>query len=570
MNYIELYHSKIQSGEILVSNKIRTQMDKLMYLLKYPTENYIDHIGIDGEIYHREYFVFDQHYAELPILFIEQFCYHLDGKFAGKKIKLELWQKAIISALYGFISKDNSYRKHRRLHLYIARKNGKTILSACLILYELLAGGEKGAQCYSAATKRDQAKIPWNMAKRMIERSPVLRKRLDTLVTGIYSKPLRDNNYETVSKESQKLDGLSAHVSHIDELHAIKDDNLIDVLWDSTKIRTQPIELITTTMGMERSATFDKVYEADERVLNGITIDPRLLVFCYELDEESEWSDIRYAVKANPNLGVSLSVNDLHAEIEKAKNDPTKLINLLCKSFNVRQNSRHAWLSFETLNNEEIYTEEQLRKFDNTVVIGGFDLSRVNDLTAFSTMLFDRERQKIIIKTQYWATKKYIESDVNQKVPLKSWVRQGYIRESGIDLINYHDITEYIQSEFEKYGYMYQYINYDAYSAGYLIEELESIGYSRQHVLIKTHQGFQTLSVPMQEMEANLKSKMIIYQNNPVTKWCLSNVELMMDRNGNYMPKKGSYERKIDGVATILNCYVSLCKNKEFFLGEGV
>ena len=569
MNYIEEYYSKILAGDILVSQKIRTQMDRLIDLIRNPESNYIDHYGIDGEVYRREQYCFDEQYANIPIAFIEQFCIHLDGEFSGKKIKLELWQKAIISALYGFVSVETGHRKHKRLHLYIARKNGKTILSAAIIIYELIAGGEKGAQCYSAATKRDQAKIPWDMAKRMIEKNPVLKKRLVALVNGIYTKPYRDSKYEPVSKESQKLDGLAAHLSHIDELHAIKDDNIIDVLWDSSKVRTQPIELITTTMGVERSSTFDKIYEADERFLNNIIQDPRLLVFCYELDDESEWSDIRNAIKANPNLGVSLSINGLYEEIQKAKTDSTKLINLLCKSFNVRQNSRHAWLTFDTLNNEETYTDDELLKFKNTVVIGGLDLSRVNDLTAFTTMLFDVERQKIVVKTQYWATRKYLDSDVNQRIPLRTWEKLGLIRASGEDLINYKDVSEYIYEQFDKYGYMYQHINYDAYSAGYLIEELESMGYSRQHVLIKTHQGFQTLSVPMQEMEANLKSKDLIYLNNPVTKWCLSNVELVTDRNGNYMPKKGSYERKIDGVATILNCYVSLCKNKDYYLGKG-
>lgn len=557
MTYLQEYYEQITNGNILVGKKIKNQIEKLVYLIEHPEENYIIHY--DGT---KEYFEYDESYAERPIAFIETFCKHVEGsEYAGNPIKLELWQKAMISALYGFIGIKSRHRKHRRLHLYIGRKNGKTLIAGCIIIYEMLLGGERGAKCYTGATKRDQAKIAWDMVKLIIKQSPVLSRKFDITINGIYLKPFRDTSFLPLSKESKKMDGKNVHFSHIDELHAITDSNIIDVLWDGTKSRTQPIEFITTTMGTERQSTFDEIYDSDSNVLAGDWKDPRLLVFCYELDKEEEWKDIKNAWKANPNLGVSQSINQFYEEVEKAKDDKKKLINLLCKSFNVRQNSKHSWLTYDELDNKEVY---DLEDFRDQIVIGGFDLSRTGDLTAFNIMMFDKKKEKIVNHTMYWATTKYVKRTV--KVPMAQWVKDGYVRESGSELIDYHDVVDYVQEIVAQYGFRFMYIHYDSYSAGYLINDLESLGYSKDHVLIKTFQGAKTLSIPMQEFEANLKQKVVSYQNNPVTKWCLSNVELEKDRNGNYMPKKGSYERKIDGVATILNCYVGYIKNRTYFM----
>jgi len=557
MNYIRKYYHEMTSGKVLVGIKVKKQYEKLIYLLDNPKKNVI--IQFDGK---KENYIYDDEKVEVVIDFIEQFCKHVKGPLAGKFIKLELWQKALIASLYGFVEKDTGFRRYKRMHLFIGRKNGKTILAACIIIYELLMGGELGAECYTGATKRDQAKIAWDMAKLIIRTNPILERRFRITVNGLYIKPYSDSFFKPISKESKKLDGLNAHITHIDELHAITDNNIIDVMWDSTKSRNQPIEIITTTMGTERNSTFDDIYEYDSKVIDNIYNDDRLLVFCYELDSEKEWSNIKNAFKANPNLGISQSINGLYEEIEKAKSDKTKLVNLLCKSFNIRQTNAHAWLTFDELNNENIF---DISKFKDPVVIGGFDLSRTGDMTAFTTLLFDKETHKIIADTMYWVTQKYVDSA--KKVPFTRWIADGYVRISGDELINYHDITEYVMEKVEL-GYIYQFINYDRWSAGYLVNELESLGFAKKYCLIATAQGAQTLSVPMQELEADMKMKKIIYQNNPVTKWCLSNVELEEDRNGNYMPIKGSRQQKIDGVATILNCYVSYIENTNYLWGD--
>jgi len=565
MNYIRKYYEEIQKKHIVVSKLVKKQIEKLIYLLDHPEENYIEHIDLEGKK-EKEYFVFDEKAAFKPIDFIETFCLHLKGPFAGKPLILELWQKAVISSLYGFVSKDTGFRKYQKLHLYVGRKNGKTILAASLIIYELLVGGEPGAECYTSSTRREQSKIAWSMAKQMIQKSPVLQPRFRITVNGIYTKPYSDNSYIPLSKDSKKLDGANAHFSHIDELHAITDTNTIDVIWDSTKSRNQPIEFITSTMGLERQKTFDEVFENDVNVLNDIYTNDRLLVFVYQLDKESEWEDFRCWQKANPNLGVSYPISRLQEDVQNAKDDKADLKNLLAKSFNVRQTGRHSWLTFEELNNEEVY---DLGQFKDAVVIGGFDLSRTGDMTAWTTLLFDKENKKIIAETKYWITQKYFEEGKKEGLPFEQWLDKDYLRVAGENLIDYRHIVDYVYKDlFEKRGWMFRFINYDAWSASYLVKDLAALGYTEKHVLKPTRQGAQTLSVPIQELEANLKEKKLVYQNNPITKWCLSNAEVEMDRNGNYLLVKGNPKRKIDGVATILNAYVSLIEYKEEFLGD--
>ena len=564
MNYIRAYYEEIQKKHVVVPETIKKQIEKLIYLLDNPEENYIDHLELDGST-RREFYIFDEKKANKPIAFIERFCRHVEGPLAGKPMKLELWQKAIISSLYGFVSIDTGFRKYQRLHLYIARKNGKTILSACLIIYEILFGGEIGAKCYTSSTKREQSKYAWNMARLIIKKNSILDKEFDITVNGIYKKPYRDSCYLPLSKESKKLDGANAHFSHVDELHAIVDKNIIDVMWDSTRSRNQPIEFITSTMGFERGKAFDEIYEYDMKVLYDIKQNDRLLIWCYQLDKEEEWKDFKCWQKANPNLGISVSINWLQQEVQKAKDNPTDLKNLLAKSFNVRQTNRSAWLNFEDIKNEEVY---DINQFDNTDVIGGFDLSRIGDMTAWTTLMFDRKNKKVIAETMYWITQKTYDILQTKHVPVDEWLRHGYLRISGEVQINYRDIIDYVFEMIEKHGWVYNLINYDAWSAGYLVEDLASLGFSKKYVLIPTRQGAQTLSIPIQEVEAFMKSKKLVYQNNPITRWCFCNAEVEIDRNGNKMLVKGNEYQKIDGVATIVNCFVSLVTNKSYFLGD--
>jgi len=245
------------------------------------------------------------------------------------------------------------------------------------------------------------------------------------------------------------------------------------------------------------------------------------------------------------------------------------------KDFNIRGIDNRAWMEYDEINNEEVYSEEELRKFDNTVVLGSYDLSRTQDMTAVNTLLFDKERKKPIAITMYWVTQEFLDAQkrpdqAGNYVPWDAWIERGLVRVSGTNAIDYHDIANYILSNHKKYGWIYQYINYDAWSAVYLVEELAAMGFSKEECQIPTQQGYKTLSVPMQTLQTDLKEKVLCYQNNDVTKWCFTNVEMVQDRNGNIMPKKVNDQRhrKIDGMAAILNTYVSFCQNRDYYLGK--
>lgn len=549
-NYIVRYHQEIKSGKVNVSKKVSSQMNMLMKDLEEIKSG-------------ASKWDFDIRKGNRVISFIETFCIHVKGRLANKRYKLELWQKAILHALFGLVHKETGLRRYRELHLFVGRKNSKTLFAACIMIYLMFKDGEFGPECYSAATKRDQAAISWNMAKLIIKKGP-LRNYFDQTVNGIYVKPYRDSFWQPVSKESRKLDGFNAHAVLVDELHAINDSNMISVLKDGQKSRTQPLLLITTTMGIDRLSTFDDVYDYDEKVLNGTFVDDRKLIFCYELDSEEEWDDIKALQKANPNLGISIPIEQIQEEINEVINDPKQKINFLTKTCNIRQTGTKAWLTFEELNNTAVV---DISNFEDPIVIGGFDLSRTNDMTAFSTLIFDSEKNKIIAETMYWITRKYYEAN-RKDVPFQLWIENGYLRLSGDDLINYHDITQYVYKNVMEKDWKYRFINYDAWSANYLIEELAQYGFAKKHVLIATRQGYQTLSVPMQVLESDLRNKKLVYQDNPITKWNLSNVELLVDSNGNYMPNKANPKKKIDGFATILNAYVSYCENQTYFMNS--
>lgn len=552
INFIERYWEQIQNGKIKVSKKVYIQMQRLIKLLD----------DVNDETCKWD---FDIKKGNRAISFIETWCVHVEGALAGRRMKLSLWQKAIVQALFGFVDRVTRFRKYNHLDLYVARKNGKTLLAACIMIYAMFKDGELGAKCYSAATKRDQAAISWEVAKLVIQKGP-LKKYFDITINGIYVKPYRDSLWQPLSKDSKKLDGLNVHCALIDELHAIKDINMYDVIKDGMKARNQPILLITTTMGEITAGLFDDVYEEDSNILNGLIENERKLIFCYELDSKDECYDISALQKANPNLGISLSIEKFEDEIKIIKASPDKLPNWLRKTCNIKESSKSSWLSFEHINNEKVY---DLKQFDNTVVLGGFDLSRTGDMTAFNIMYFDPVTKTDINETMYWITDDFLKESIKRDGPFEKWVNLGYVRVSGTNLINYRDITDYVMEKVSNNGLIFENILYDSYSAQYLIEELASYGFSKKSCLVPVIQGYRTLSVPMQTLHARLKDKKTTYQNNPVTKWCLSNVELVQDRNGNWMPIKGQGDRnrKIDGFSVILNCYVGLCDKMEYLLG---
>lgn len=540
-NPIIEYWNKIESGEEIVSAKVRRVYKKLVDDIHDPASEY-------------EY---SAERANHAIEFVENFCKHSKGKMGGKPFILELWQKAMTAAAFGFIHKIDETRKYRELILIIARKNGKSAYASAIALYMLVADGEPGPEVVSAATKKDQAKIVWLESKRMVSKSPVLRKRIRSLVAELLSD-FNDGSYKPLSSDSNTLDGLNVHCSVIDELHAIEDKNLYDVIIDGMSAREQPLSIITTTAGTVREGIFDIKYEEVERIINGYDDpdgykDEHVLPIVYELDKRSEWTNPKKWKKANPGLGTIKNTAELERKVNKAKANPLLVTNLLTKDFNIRETSSESWLTFEQLDNKATFDIKQLQP---NYGIGGADLSSTTDLTAACALFQLPDDDTIYYTYMYWLPEDLLEKRAAEdKVPYDIWKEQGFLRTTPGNKVHHKFVTDWFIELRDVYGLYISFVGYDSWSATYWVEEMQS--HFGKDAMIPVIQGKKTLSGPMKSLGADLEAKRINYNNNQITKWCLSNTTVDVDRNNNIQPAKGKSQRKrIDGTAAMLNAYV--------------
>lgn len=557
MNYVKEYIDKIKSGEILVSKKVQKW--------------YINHIApiIDDQ---DQVYRFNEELGEIFIEFTEKFCKQYKPKV--KPLKLELFQKAKYQSIFGIVERATGKRRFNEIFDIRARKNGKTTESAALSLF--LTKFQPGAEVYAAATTFNQAKRLWDDAREMIKQSKVLSSHYNSKVFPTPTISIRNqpHYFKVLSSNVSTHDGLNPSGAVIDEVHELA-RAIYDIIRQGTSAREDWLISMISTAGFVRNALFDDLYEYAEKVIDGIIQAPSFFPLIYELDSPDEIFKEECWIKANPGLGPIKLFDQLRENVEQMKGQPNFGPTVRTKDFNLRGVDRVSWLPFEDIENTEIYSDEDLKKFNNTIVLGSFDLSRTTDMTAAATLLFDSTRKKIITIIMYWITENFLNdqkrpNQAGNYIPWDAWIDRGLVRISGTNAIDYHDVANWFISNHHKYGWIYQYINYDSWSANYLVEELVSLGFPKEHCLIPTAQGFKTLSVPMQTLETDLKEKILCYQNNPVTKWCFTNVEIVKDRNGNLMPKKANDQRhrKIDGMAVILNAYVSLCDKRDYYLNK--
>lgn len=532
MNYIKEYYRKIKQGDIITSNKVYKEYEKLVNDIDNPTR-----------------FIFDEKRANRPIEFIEKFCKHSKGEWAGKPLKLELFQKAYISALFGFIDKETRYRRYRESLFLVARKNGKSTMLAGIALYMLIADSEAGAEIYSTATKKDQAKLIFDECCNMVNQSPELRKFIKKRKSDLYS-PLTYSKFMPLGKNSDTLDGLNSHLVIMDELHSVKDRNLYEVMKQSQSARRQPLLIMITTAGTVRECIYDDMYDYSTKVVDGVITDDTFLPVLYELDSKDEWLQPTKWVKANPALGSIKKLSDLTNKVERAKQNPKDLSGILCKDFNIRQTLTSAWLSFDDINNEACF---DVSKFRGGYFIGGADLSRTTDLTCATALMVDKVTGERCVKQMYWLPQdSFIQRVQVEKIPYDKWLEAGLVRLCTGNRINYSDVTAWFLELVNECGLTPTWIGYDSWSAGYWVEEMKSYGFN----MIPVIQGAKTLSLPMQTLGADLQAKRVNYNNNPVLKWCLTNTGVQTDRNGNITPVKNqSAKQRIDGTASLLDAY---------------
>jgi len=543
-NPIQEYWEAIESGQVVVGDKLYRTYKKVAYDLTNNASEYY----------------YSPARANHIIEFAENYCRHSKGKMGGQPVRLELWEKALLATVFGFIDIEGN-RKYNEAMLIVGKKNGKSLIASCVGLYLQVGDNEPGPEVYAVATKRDQAKIIWQEAKRMVRKSPALRKRIKALVAELNSEEFNDGVFKPLASDSDTLDGLNIHGGLMDEIHQWKNGKaLFDIIADGGSAREQPLIFMTSTAGTVREDIYDQKYDEAERVINGY-LDPQgykdehFIAFIYELDSRKEWTDPATWRKANPGLGTIKNEKTLVAKVEKAKANPLLVKNLVCKEFNIRETSSEAWLPFEVINNTALFDLAELKpKYG----VGGTDLSSTTDLTAAKVIFRVPDDERIYVLQMYWLPADLLEQRSKEdKIPYDLWNEQGLLRTCPGNSVHAKYVTEWYIEIMNDYGIYLPWIGYDSWSAKYWVEEMQ--GYFGKEALVPVIQGKKTLSAPMQKLGADLGSKLVIYNNNPIDKWCLTNTAIEIDKNNNIQPIKTSNQRRrIDGTAALLNAYVVL------------
>lgn len=546
MNYVLAYWKAIESGKVVTSRRVRAVYERLAREITSPDP--------DSPYY------FNEEVGERPILFAERFCKQSQGVI-GSPLVLELFQKAYIQALFGFLEKETGFRRYRETMFLVGRKNGKSTLLAAIALYLLIADYEGAAEIYSVATKKDQAKKVLTEAINMVKQSPELRAVLKKRRNDLYF-PATASIFEALASDSNTLDGLNSHAVIIDELHAIKDRNLYEVMKQSTSSRRQPLVIMITTAGTVRESVFDSLYDIACDIADGKTREDTFLPILYELDAREEWTDPTKWQKANPGLGTIKQYKTLAQFVERAKNSPDDLPGVLCKDFNIRETPGTIWLSYEEIKNDLHF---KMSEVYNTYAIGGCDLSATTDLTC-ATLLIRRPGDPIVyVLQQYFLPQKRIdmldEKNTNE-APYKAWRDRSLLTVCEGNRVDYSQVTEWFCQMRDEYKIDAIKVGYDRALAGYWVDEMKSNGFDMEPVA----QGPFTWSQPMREMGAALADKIVNYNKNPILVWCLTNTAAKKSGINNIQPIKITDKRRIDGMVSLLNAWVIYVKYYEDFM----
>lgn len=548
MNWAREYLDAIRSGEINTSESVRAVYERLERESADPSFP----------------FVFKESLGQHTIDFIERFCRHYEGEFAGQLVRLDLWQKVFVQTLFGWVDRENGLRRFTEFFLLVGRKNGKSMLSACIMVYMLVADGEAGAQCVSIATKYDQAAIVYKTARKIIEQDAELSALVRPVVGGMEFK-MTNSVMKALASKSKTLDGLNLHYVSCDELHAQEDRNLYDVTRQGMKARKQPIFGSITTAGFAREGIYDNLSAYASSVANGSVTDNRLLAILYRLDKREEWTDPKCWVKANPGLGTIKSFVQLADDVEKAKHDPSYLPTLLTKDFNLQENVGGAWLSYEAAVNEEVILMERLKK---SYAVGGCDLSATTDLTCATLLIRKPNDDRFFVLQKYFLPRSRIEAvkqSNDREAPYERWANEKWLHSCDGAMVDFHAVTEWFVEMVKLYDIRPLWIGYDRALSGYWVEEMTGMGFDMEKIV----QGPYTWTYPMKRLGGLLEEHKVIYQDNPMLRWCLLNTgKKSTNKDGieSIQPVRRAKNLRIDGMVSLLNAFTCFTNHEEDFL----
>jgi phage terminase large subunit-like protein len=493
-------------------------------------------------------FFFDENAANHVIEFFS-YLRLWEGEWKGCVFELQPWQKFIVGSLFGW-KRGDGFRRFRTGYIEVSRKNGKSPLLSGIGLYLLVADNEPGAQIYSAATIRDQAKIVWKHAAKMVETSSVLKKRVKIYWgKGNMHIAETESKFEPLGADADTMDGLNIHGALVDELHAHKKRDTWDVLETATSSRRQPLQVAITTAGTDQTSICYENHQYAEMILKGTVQDDTYFSFISTIDKDDidNWDDPAVWAKANPNLGISVKVDDLKRKAAKAKEMPSFLNTFLRLHLCVWTQQVDRWIPLQLWDeNAGIVSEEELK---GRTCYGGLDLSSVSDMTAWA-MVFpnDDDPETIDILCRFWCPEAQLNNAQNRyRDQYRAWEKQGYLNVTQGDAVDYSFIKAQIFKDAQKFKLVD--LNIDKmFQAHQLGMELQEEGLA----VVGMGQGFTSMAAPVKEFERRLLARKIRHGGNPVLRWMADSVAVKQDADGKLKPDKASSQGKIDGIIALI------------------
>lgn len=537
--FLEEYIDRTRSGEILIGRELRLELARL------------------AEDIEEGRYIYDTTEADRRIRFMEGCVKLTKSPFYGQPMKLMLYQKAWISALYGFKMQTDGTDRFRRTLLLQARKNGKSELNSGLALTEMIIG-PAGADIVCSSNDDAQANILYvaiDTMRQMID--PQSRdtwrnqQNIRNLVTNTKVFKLSDR---TRNKEGRSID-----FSIIDEVHEMKDNTIVKSIEQSQSLKPNPKLILITTEGFVNDGFLDEELRKARAILNGeddsISAE-RYLPWLYTQDSEQEiWQDERTWVKSNPSLGVIKRWDYMHEQVDAARKSRSDRVFVLSKDFNIKVNDSQAWLDVENVENSGDYT---LDSFRGSIVLGAADLAETTDMCAAKVLMLRPDDDRKYIHQMYWIPESKLSSNDDSEAGAKyeEWARQDLLRVVPGNEVDVSLVADWFYELYKEYNIRTYKIGYDQRFAKEFLKRLDEYGFEYEMI----YQSRHVLTSPMRLVEADLRDHLINFNDNPIDKWCLLNTSVQVFNTGQIMPVKikGQKERKIDGSVALIMAYEML------------
>ena len=533
-NYILTYYQQIRDGSVTVGTWIQKWYEYIVHGLE------------------EKKFFFDQKKAARAIAFIQQYCRHHEGPLAPQLITLEVWQKALISVIFGVIDKDG-LRQFREVFVVMGRKNGKTLLDAAIACYMMIADGEYGARAYFCAPKLDQSRLAFEAFYQMISKDARLSVLAKKRRTDVYFAE-SNSSAMPVAFSEKKTDGLNPSYVSLDELASWRGDaglKQYEVFKSALGARSQPMMFGISTAGYENEGIYDELIKRSTAVLNGTSKETRLAPFLYIIDDVEKWNDINELKKSNPNLGVSTTVDYLLEEIAIAEGSISKKVEFLTKYCNIKQSSALAWFPAETVRKMFGYSRT-LDEFRNHYALGGIDLSQTTDLTSACVLI---EKDGVIwVHSHFWLPAERLqEATQRDGIPYQAMIERGFLSLSGDEFVDYHDVFNWFMDLVRNRKIFPLQVGYDRYTAQYLVQDMENASFHMESVF----QGWNLTGIE-DTFEGMLREGRIrCMDDNDLLKIHMLDAAQQIESNTSAHSRKKlvklSKNAHVDGVAAILD-----------------